>query len=89
MFFFEKMLKNFEKRVSKILRAAPPMRLQFGCTKARKYREKKNVNCIAFKVSVIQAYVNVLINYIESKYKFANLVETVLRRTQREMVLLD
>ena len=40
---------------------------------------KNYVNCIAFKVSVIQACVNLLLNYTNSKYTFANLVKIVMR----------
>ena len=64
------------------------MRLKFAATK-RENIVKNNVKCNAFKVSMIQAYVNFLIIYTNSKYTFANLVEIVIRRTQREMFLLD
>ena len=40
---------------------------------------KINVNCSAFKVSVIQACVNFLINCTNSKYTFANLVKIEMR----------
>ena len=46
---------------------------------------KNNVNCFAFKVSVIQACVIFLINYTKSKYTFANLVKIVICRTQRRV----
>ena len=44
---------------------------------------KINVNYIVFKVLVIQACVNFLINYTKSKYTFAILVKIMIRRTQR------
>ena len=58
------------------------MRLKFAAI-MRESIVKNNVNCNAFKVSMIQAYVNFLINYTKSKYTFAILVKIVIRRTQQ------
>ena len=64
------MLENFEKRVSKFLRAAA-----FGALQRENIVKKNNINCIEFKVSVIQACVNFVINCTKFKYTVSQFIK--------------